>query len=574
MKTQKIDVVSKWEDSSMEGAREENPFFLENAREIYDEIKVLKRDIDIHEKRKKALEMQVDRLRASFMEYVKSIETLEKSKAYQRISPSSKLTHSRILKYCHVFMPPEIPFCSLIDTTLVSTIKKACAEYKQARIRSELLFVLKKERPDPEECSELERKFEMYEKNVNYTQTKINFSLFINKLSLQLMKSIIGEVENMQKISTEHAKLCLAMECIKEYQYASSDNALGHSVSSELSTLSKLSPEEIERQKRRIANDYRPSNEDQLHSSTPQKILRKITSDRTSFIMKSIHEPLIYSFFAQFTVGEDSFRGTFFLFKNCLVITEMIFGWKYYLQKHEIILFLKNKSTVEIDTTEYQITAICSNKDLTALCNWKHELSPFLNNEILLGTTTERYSILFEHMFELPVDHQDNILKYSGYTLLNSTILDNRIRKRSFKKKIHIFRIPFTLTYNETYLIEHESKNSAIILIYSEISLSKYIPDIMGISKIKIEEIEGNTSIYYSFEQLLSSILLKPIFIPIIQNTVCSIHLSNAVTLPGKLYYQPYNLTIFIGVGSLVGILSVILSTRYMLKILLLLYKE
>ncbi|KAI5168255.1 hypothetical protein NEIRO02_2517 [Nematocida sp. AWRm79] len=480
--------------------------FLEKSRTAYESMKDLKKDIEAYEKKKKLLELQIEKLRTAFVEYVHSIEAIENSEIYKRAVPVKKLNHSRVLKYSHLFMPPCISSTSeSIHSSINKIIKKASEEYKHAKNRYDGLLSFIRTESVTEGSLELERQFQLYEKKVNFTQHKMNFSIQMNKLSLTLLKEIFNEIESIEKVSVDHARHCLSIQKIKEYQYNSVDNAISPMITKEVITLSQLAPDELERHKRKITNEYRPVNEERMVHPKETIIKRKLIPDKEGFLFwRKSKNTEIASFFARFEIGNNLFRGVFQIFSDVLVICDMVFGWNYSIQKNEIVFFCPADSLIILKTETIWLKIFCTYRDVLDLCQWYNNSKYESVHPVIIGSTEESPSTLLDNKF-IP-ETEDEIKSYSfhGYTLISNNTWENKIKKRSFIKYIKYRNVPiFSVLYTETYTADEGTKYPTIIL-FSTIKVFKFIPEVQVISRIcfkRTVEMSEHTEIYCYVEK-------------------------------------------------------------------------
>lgn len=555
-KSSNISPINKCMSLSLEDACSNSLEVLEKSKGVYESMKILKKDIEIHERKKKTLEMQIERLRASFIEYVQSIETIEKSEIYTRAHPSKRLNHSRILKYSHLYMPPPITSVNAIDGSLVSIIKKACAEYKLAKARYESLSALEKTGTALTSQAKVEWKFQVYEKKINFAQSKMSFSIQTNKLTLCLLKAISCEVEEIQKVSIDHANLCLSLEKIKNFQYNSSENAISSLISDELSTLTDLAENELERQKRKIANENRPQSEEKARAGKKNQITRKLIPCKTGFLVSDFKEEFLFSFFGNFINNGHVFRGVFSFFKNTLIVDEMVFGWKYSIQRSEIFFFSPDKGSVSIDTQSISMVISCDSDYIKRFCNW-YNGSMHTDREILLiGRTDRPCEEVFESIFKPETEEYKERIKKAGYELLESSTEENRIRKRVFLKNVRQKLLFFQVIYSETYTIDESKKTNSSIIIHSEIKLSRLLPNIIAVSKLYLKSEEDTTAIYYCYEKSLNSFLLVPFSKVIMRRVITKLHLFG-LSDDISLYQLPGGLLNFLSINLIMGIVAV-----------------
>ncbi|KAI5147497.1 hypothetical protein NEAUS05_0798 [Nematocida ausubeli] len=546
---------------SLESACEEGIGFLERSKGTYESMKILKKDIEAYEKKKKALEQQIEKLRTAFMEYVHSIETIEKSDIYVRAVPTKKLNHSRILKYSHIFMPPSIPESISLDSTIGNMIKKACADYKQARLRYDALQAFMKTELPGQGQNELERKFQIYEKQVNFTQYKLSFSIQTNKLTLSLLKSIFKEVESMEKVSTDHAHICLWMQTIKDHQCTSVENAISTGITKEVATLSNLASEELERHRRKITNEYRPGLEETAMAAEEVGIKRKLIPNRIGFVIQSEKEKKPWcSFFASFRAGCNSLRGSFQVYVNTIIVCEMVFGWKYVINKHEIVHFQAENSVVTIKTRDLCLSIFCTHEDTAVLCKWYTQANHTSRRMMLMGETSLSIESILGRYFADNTSKEEDIFLNNGCILLESEIKEGKIGKRAFLKQITTRRIAIiSMLYTELYTMDGESSNPSII-IQSDLKIFKWLPSIECISKIYLRQREENntTEIYYCFEKSLSLEIFQPLFIYIMHMVIKAVHISSICKEKKTDPERPQYIFRTIKVSVLVGCVSAV----------------
>ncbi|EIJ89523.1 hypothetical protein NEPAR06_1804 [Nematocida parisii] len=480
--------------------------FLEKSRAAYESMKDLKKDIEGYEKKKKLLELQIEKLRTAFVEYVHSIEAIENSEIYKRAVPVKKLNHSRVLKYSHLFMPPSISSTSeSIHSSINKIIKKASEEYKHAKNRYDGLLSFIRTESITEGSLELERQFQLYEKKVNFTQHKMNFSIQMNKLSLTLLKEIFNEIESIEKVSVEHARHCLSIQRMKEYQYNSVDNAISPMITKEVTTLAQLAPDELERHKRKITNEYRPVNEERMVRPVETLIKRKLIPDKEGFLFQRKSKSTeVASFFARFEIGDNLFRGVFQISSDVLVICDMVFGWNYSIQKNEIVFFRPAESLIILKTETVWLKIFCTYRDVLDLCQWYNNSKYESVHPVLIGSTEESPSTLLQNKFIPEAEDEIKSLSLHGYTLISNTTWENKVKKRSFMKHIKYKDIRiFSVLYTETYTAD-EGTEYPTILLFSTIKVLKFIPEAQVISRIcfkRTVEMGDHTDIYCYVEK-------------------------------------------------------------------------
>ncbi|KAI5192647.1 hypothetical protein NEMIN01_2135 [Nematocida minor] len=561
-------IINKPVDLSLEDACTHDLGFLERSKSAYEAMKTLKKDIETHERKKKNLELQIERLRISFVEYVQSIETIEKSEIYTRALPSRKLNHSRILKYSHLFMPPSISPASSIDASLVSTIKKACLEYKQARAQYESLQALQKPASFATEQIELEWKFQIYEKKVNFAQSKMSFSIETNKLTLCLLKAISTEVEEMQKTSIDHAALCLSMQKIKDFQYSSSENAISPLIAEELQTLTHSAVDELERQKRKITNEYRPVNEEKTQFVDENRIKRKLIPNKVGFLLSNFDQSPIFTFFANFRNNGKVFRGMFYFFKNVLVVKEMVFGWTYSILRNEVNFFKPSALSVSIETVWFNMEIFCEPSDTSLFCSW-YSKSFYDHRKItLIGTIDKPLNNAFLAVFENNPPSLIETFKKKGYTLLDSQLKENRVRKRVFLKRVEQRLFFINILYTETYTIDENTNENTSIVLYSDVSVFRFLPNLVSISKLYLKSENNMTAVYYCFEKSLNSFILWPVSRLITRRIITSLHLVGVDEEDIVKYNLPSGLLDMFSINLLIGGIAVIAGSSVFIKLL------
>lgn len=550
---------------TVEHVKEEDPLFIEKSKDTYERMRQLKRDVDMHEKKKRVLEQQIDKMRGAFQEYVQSLEALENSALCRRVAPTKTLNHSRLLKYCHVYMPPELPAGSKVDAALVATIKKAQAEYKQTRGLWEAVALLEKDRAiGLEGTAEIERRFEIYEKKVGYAVSKMNFAFLVNKLSLQLMKSIYNEVEDMQRLSTGHKKLCLNLEPIKRYQYRTSENRISQVVAEELGTVTQLFYEEIERQKRRLLEVYRPVSDGVSVQPPVPTITRRVIPRQTAFIVSAKRCPAEFSFMSKFQLGEKTLRGVFQVHKRIIVIQELVFGWELAIAKVDIFGRQFFPDRVRLEYQAASITIFCSRREAEQLSVWLVGVSLLDPHEVHLATLEGSVDNNFTLIFEENFANEHVIAKSSGYLVVEDTIEEQSIRKRQFLKRAKRRGLGLTVGYQETYLVETQTANEIVLLLYSEVAVPAASLTFSGISKIKLRQhpTADKTEIFYSFRKSTTRSVFSSLTKPVIQEALVTLHLLSVRQLNGEIHYTSgYGISEFFILGGLAGLLAMLAAT-------------
>ncbi|KAI5187601.1 hypothetical protein NEHOM01_2303 [Nematocida homosporus] len=558
---------------SLEEARDLDIEFLDRAKHIQDEMKQLKKDLDMHKKKKKALELCVDKLRLSFQEYVYSIEVLENSPLYKKVAPNDKLNHSRILKNCHLFMPPVIDSDSYIDAPIENTIRKACLEYKHVKSLYNACLALENTKaPSTETTADIEHSFDIYEKGVNYSHSKMSFALLVNQLVLQLMEGIFQEVEHMHGLSFEYFKLCLNLHKIKEYQYNSSENAIDpHLISRENKTFTDKALEELERQKRRISNEKRPTPANYKLEPNPVSLQRRRVPYITDFLVGKLPVKSTYSFTTKFEISQQLLRGHISIYPALIVVEELVFGWKFIFQKEKIFYFKAASNYVELETAVGSITIYCNQKESLFFSKWMQGADFYFPQDTPLGYVDADLDTAFCWIFEENTDIPPELYHAHKYTLIETKRGENNLRKRLFTKKLIWWSFEFSTKYEETYLLEKRTPQEIVVLIYSEYSLCSFLPPFAGISKITLQllsnEQKETTNVFYAYKKS-TSWAFKFLSRMLIKENVCTLHSIAITSKNGHTFHKPRHYFTLLATSFLMALLSVAIATGYLYKLL------
>ncbi|OAG29549.1 hypothetical protein NEDG_00682 [Nematocida displodere] len=574
------DILTDTFSLSLEDARNENSFFLDRAKEAYEHMKKLKRDAETHKKKKKALEQQIEKMRGAFTEYIQSIELLESSPLYQRISPPNKLTHSRLLKYCHVYMPPLIAPETHINEQLITTINKACAEYKQAKVLGEEIVALSKMQAQPQlHASEIEARYEVFERTVNYTNSKMNFSLLVNHLSLQLMGNIFAEIEDTHRTSMQHTEACLGVVALKKHQSATSDNTTGRFITQELSVITATAYEEIERHKRRILNEKRPQSEGATVIPKTSNLKRKY-SKVEGFIVAEISQKPECALFTRLEIDGKSLRGTIHVFKKRLIITETAFGWKFLIQKQQIYYTEKTSSSLTILTKDLNLTVFTCFSNVEMLHTWITGIDTLRPRETLIGRLNAPADKAFTLLFAQDSPIKNEPITKAGYTVLEDTVHDGDVRRRKLEKTFKYLFFQTTVTYTEVVLTEKRTKTDSRLLFLTDISVGRFLPTFSGISKLRLvssestETTPSTTKVLYSFRQSTNSSIARYLTHLVTKYAAVEIHSLGILGAEGEILPQVYLVPSFLVASVVIALLSFLLTTKILYNALYILCTE
>ncbi|KAI5189319.1 hypothetical protein NECID01_0514 [Nematocida sp. AWRm77] len=564
---------------SMEDAKEENGQFLENGKEIYEAMKQLRKEIVLYERKRKVVEQQIDKLRSAFQEYILSIEALESSEMYRRAASPNALNHSRLLKHCHVYMPPELSLKRELSTSLEELIKKAQVEYKHAKGLAETVQVLAKTEDTAQALNtpeiEIEKKFELYEKNVEYAVSKMSYAFLANKVSLELMDRIFQEVEEMYTLSSGHRELCSTLDPIKMYQHSTSENRLSQNITEEVVTVSQIFYEEIERQKRALAEKYRPAKKGAGVEEPAASTGRRLLPRKIGFIVSDTKEKVAGSFVCQFEMEGKTLRGVFYLYKSFLLVQEIVFGWKLLVSKTEIFSQRFSSTSICLEYKTSKITIFCTRKEARMVGRWLLNVSLLDTQEICMGVLKDTPENVLFSMFENRFENQTDITNTAGYTLIESLSKERSIRKRQFSKRIHTKGWGVAVAYKETYIVESKTEEEVAVIIYSEVRIPVVSLCFSGISKIKLVKNQESTEVFYSFRKATTESVFRIFTQTLIQDALISLHLIPIQENKGTvLYTTQYGFKEFLLMGGVVALLSILATTGLFYKLVRILLLE
>lgn len=556
---------------SLERTREEgkNDKFLEEINKIYEEVKKLKKNISKHKKKKLALHQQMARIKITFQEYVKSIEEIEDSEIYKRTIPKEMFRHSRIMNYCYLFMIPEIDVKSKVDENVLTSIRKVLAEHKRVwEIHEELMVLEKNELQQEKYVSEVEKRFEIYEKKVNYVAAKMEFSMAVNKVSLELKESIFQEIEQIYNSEIEHSKLCLSIKEIREYQYNTTENAtVPLLIEKEISTFKKIAPEEFERQKRRVSNEYRPYMGEYENISSLSSLQRRRIPRTVGFLHTEIDQKLQDCIHAKVLLNSEIYRAILMIYKTCIIIHELTFGWKIVILREDIFYFNAAQGKARIEAKNLVVTFFCTSKDALILKDWVYNLPLYRSEGITLGcfnqSLSQTVSLFFDSLNRAP----NTVYVENGYFPEKEIEEQSGIRKREFTKRMHIGKtFFFRAGYREISLLEKKTEDQVVFLFLTEIKPFFLFPTFSGISRIVFKKmyIDEKETIYilYSYRKTSSKFLqlLCPL---IVKNFMCKLFAIEIKYYGGEVLYTPeINLQPFMLLGTAIAIFSVLIMTK------------
>lgn len=391
---------------TLETACNEAEGFEEASKEIYDAIRKLGRDIETHEKKKKVLDLQIERTKQAYSEYVESIEILESSVIFLRLldlrdtevkndsrpdpgtnkeekrrntekkhikeKPTKK--YSRLLKTHNLLSLPSFSSQSHLARETLGSIKKATVAYKTIKQCTDALAIGEKEAGQPRKhMSEIESRFDLYEKRLNCKYAKMSYAAFVNTLSLQLMQGIFQEVSDVLGLSEKHRELLNDSAELVRVQLKDPNNPFNEGICSELEDLKATSQSELERMKRKISNELRPSQHKEDEVTHLSRITRRKIPLKSGFILSAFpSSPCLQTMLLTFRVYQHIRRGRIYLFKNLIYIQELIFGWEFTVQK-ENIYYIKSTGPNQLEMRALDapdIIFFSPNDSIASLKSW------------------------------------------------------------------------------------------------------------------------------------------------------------------------------------------------------------
>ncbi|KAI5172730.1 hypothetical protein NEFER03_1762 [Nematocida sp. LUAm3] len=553
---------------SLNDAMEEGTSFLDSAKEMQEESKALKKEIENYRKKRKLLEQSIEKAQTAYQEFTQSLEAIEESKIYKRKFSHNHLKCSGILKNSQFSIPSLIDSIPKISDSITETIKKISNEYKQAKSLFESICAMEKASLNGSSISapEIEQSFDLYEKKVNYTQSKMAFSLFVNKMLLDLTQGVFREIESIQKNCWKFSSLFFKMKHIVKYQYNFHSNIFSSAlITKELKTFNELYDEELERRKRIVSNEFRPSKEKYSLSPSPSPFSSRKIPHCMNFLYIPSEEKALLFFYANFQIDDKIFRGSIIVYKKTLIIYESMFGWQFLIQKKDIFFFRKKEYIVEIETKEKRLILYCKQGETEKLTEWMYTGVVYPSKKILLGEVNSSVEDTYTYLFNEETDPAPEALEAFNVYMYSMDKEHKGIRKRSYIKRFFILKIDININYQEIYLLQKKSEKEAKILIYSTISLFSFFPIFSSISKISLQaDADGDTNktkIFYSQKQAISRwFVLIGRFL--LKETICSFYSSQIRQMEGVCNFQKTKGYKIVLTSMLVGVISAILCAR------------
>lgn len=527
---------------TLEAACNEAEGFEDAGRQIYDAIRKLERDIEAHEKKKKALDLQIERGKQAYAEYVESIEVLESSVVFLRllgvIDSEVKSTarsdpgfneeekrrekkkhvekkpvkkYSRLLKTHNLLLLPSFSARSHIARETLETIKKASAAYKTIKQSTDALALGKKEAGQPRKhMSEIESRFDLYEKKVNCKYAKMSYASFVNTLSLQLMQGIFQEVTNVLSLSEKYRELLNDSAVLVRVQRKNPNNPFNEGICSELEDLKITSQSELERMKRKISNELRPSQHKEDEVVHVSRVIRRRIPFKSGFIVSALPaSPCSHTILLTFRVHQRTRRGRVYLFRNLLYIQELVFGWEFTVQR-ENVYYLKSIGPGQLEMRSLDapdIVLFSPNHSLAFLKSWAigQDCSPQIRGYsggrpeytrdnweylgVVGGTLESVYTALFfeeiDRVLSPPDANQETDQKNPGWP-----------------KAITVSRKPCEcpgrgsglgcVVYSETSMLDSSDPEEIAVLIRAKISIIDGFFIIPTVAQIHIRADEGS----------------------------------------------------------------------------------
>jgi len=509
---------------SLSSATEESQTYLEKSKEAAEQMKQLKKDIETHEKKKKQLDLQIERTRAAYGEYVQSIEALESSEMYKRVSLGRALKHTALMKHGQVFSVPRIGGETTLSKSICEEIDEALGEYKKMRTISEGLAQLEKEATAAgESTAEIEKKFAIYEKKVSFSLSKMNFSLLVNKISLRLMAGILKEIEETRRISEKHIEACSDMSRVVMDEARTFAAKESSTVSKELSDLVEISKEEVERQRRRISEEYRPVREDLQLYPSPPTVLRRVIPRYVGFLVSNPKQETRTMFASKFRTGERALRGSFYLYKDILVVSEAVFGLKLYVPKKDVYYVKTSEEGVVMEYGTETIEIFCGREERRALNVWARRGFCESEREVRVAETSSSVDEVFRAVFEEPLGKSG--AGDGGEVEEEVLMRENEAKQRRVARVMAFGGVEVRSVCHETQAVEQRTKEEAVIAVYSKIEICAGFPVVSGVSDIRVVQDGKKTRILYRLKKNTTCWMLRAFSGAVLKKMVISMYL-------------------------------------------------
>jgi hypothetical protein len=348
----------RWEVSlTLAGASSESEAFSRDAESVYRSSKALRGDLDLFDRARKALDIQIEKTRLAFEEYITALDRIVSSPLIKRASDVDPEDVLSSLRSPSIFRLPKITSSSL-SASLSKSLKEHKEKYKVFR---GVLSVISASRAKRDAGGEEVRpdKSETHEMKVSLIDSQVEFALSTGKLSLELVLGTFREIKALMKMCRSHSEDCLLSEGLAPEMNVSAQMA--ESAEEELRTADTCGQEEREMIIREINLGHVPG------SSLEEREASKFDK---GFLSSRGRESPLHTFFSVFSVNKTRYRGEVRLFEDRMFLSDSLFGWCFLVYKSEVFFSRTRKDSFELESVNDHVLFTCEKEGVERLSQW------------------------------------------------------------------------------------------------------------------------------------------------------------------------------------------------------------